>query len=214
MARAKFISPELYKKSLVLLPKLPRKSSIEEVWDLIYDKIGMEAKIAVTKKSAVLTMLVSGEISTLERDPKEIIVVDKWGNTQEERYDLLLLDGINKILDEQLYLPKNKRSKKISRKKSNPENKKPVKAQAVDSKPVKKTTNNKKETPEKIKKTAKTVEKPVSIKKDVKAIPIKKDSKAKEKPIPIKNEPKPKEKVAPVKKDPKPKRKYTKKEKV
>lgn len=192
MARAKFISPELYKKSLVLLPKLPRKSSIEEVWDLIYDKIGMEAKIAVTKKSAVLTMLVSGEISTLERDPKEIIVVDKWGNTQEERYDLLLLDGINKILDEQLYLPKNKRSKKISRKKSNPENKKPVKAQAVDTKPVKKTTTTKKEAPEKVKKTAKTAEKPV----------------------PVKNEPKPKEKVEPVKKNPKPKRKYTKKEKV
>lgn len=209
MARAKFISPELYKKSLVLLPKLPRKSSIEEVWDLIYDKIGMEAKIAVTKKSAVLTMLVSGEISTLERDPKEIIVVDKWGNTQEERYDLLLLDGINKILDEQLYLPKNKRSKKISRKKSNPENKKPAKAQAVDTKPVKKTTTTKKETPEKVKKTAKTAEKPVSIKKDVKS-----KAKEKEKPVPIKNEPKPKEKVEPVKKDPKPKRKYTKKEKV
>ena len=207
MARAKFISPELYKKSLVLLPKLPRKSSIEEVWDLIYDKIGMEAKIVVTKKNAVLTMLVSGEISTLERDPKEIIVVDKWGNTQEERYDLLLLDGINKILDEQLYLPKNKRSKKISRKKSDPVNKKPAKTQTVDTKPVKKTTNTKKESPETVKKTAKTAEKPVYIKKDVK-------SKAKEKPVPMKNEHEPKEKVTPVKKDPKLKRKYTKKEKV
>lgn len=194
MARAKFISPDLYKKSLVLLPKLPRKSSIEEVWDLIYDKIGMEAKIAVTKKSAVLTMLVSGEISTLERDPKEIIVVDKWGNTQEERYDLLLLDGINKILDEQLYLPKNKRSKKISRKKSDPVNKKPAKTQTVDTKPVKKIANTKKESPEKVKKTPKTVEKPVSLKKDV--------------------ESKEKEKTIPVKKDPKLKRKYTKKEKV
>jgi hypothetical protein len=145
MARAKFISPELYKKSLILLPKLPRKSSIEDVWDLIYDKIGMEAKIGVTKKNAVLTMFISEETFTLERDTKEIIVVDKWGNTQEERYDILLQDGITKILDEQLYLPKDQRNKKRSKNRSNPRNKKVTKTQEIDNKQVKRSRTIKRE---------------------------------------------------------------------
>lgn len=110
---AKYISAEYHKKFSKFVPELQRKTTLTDLWNIIYDKFNIEASITVGKTVAKIKYTLREKTYELERPSAEIIVVGPNGDTKEENYDLLIKDALDHMLQNKLLKePKTKTSKR------------------------------------------------------------------------------------------------------
>ena len=93
----KYITQELYSKFEKVVPELPRKSTLEELWNAVHDKFELDAELVVDKvktKKATLSFTVKGKEYKVERHAGEIYVTNENGDVRAERYELLIMDAL------------------------------------------------------------------------------------------------------------------------
>lgn len=119
---AKYITKNLHKKFSKLIPELAKKTTPEDLWNMVCEKCAIEGEITVdtvkTKKAA-LVFTVKNKEYCAERSAGEIYVVNEKGDLKDERYDLLILDALEIIAGLKLWRKKErkKRTDKTTNKK-------------------------------------------------------------------------------------------------
>lgn len=109
---AKYISSELYKKYSTLIPiEFPRKSTPYELWNLVADNFKIEdTEILVGLKDAYITFKIKGTDCKCIRPSNQIIIINANDDVVEERYELLVIDALEYILNNK-FIKKQKKKK-------------------------------------------------------------------------------------------------------
>lgn len=111
---AKYISSELYNYWNKFFPELPRKTSVEDLWNIIFDNFLEDAAIEINQTTATMWFVAKGSDKRYEivHPRSDIIVEDDDGGTKEERIPLIVNETIEKIVKEKIIKkPRMKRAK-------------------------------------------------------------------------------------------------------
>lgn len=111
---AKYISDkqyEFYKN--IFKDKITRKTTPDNLWDLIHVELLNETtEIYIGLKKANIKFTINEVDYSCIRDRNEIIITSDSGNVVNEKYELLINDVINYIIDNKLIKTKKPRKKK------------------------------------------------------------------------------------------------------
>lgn len=111
---AKYISDrhyEFYKN--IFKDKITRKTTPDNLWDLIHVELLNETtEIYIDLKKANIKFTINEVDYNCIRDRNEIIILSDSGNVVNEKYELLINDVINYIIDNKLIKTKKSRKKK------------------------------------------------------------------------------------------------------
>lgn len=112
---AKYITKDLHKNFSKLIPDLAKKTTPEDLWNMVCEKCAIEGEITVdtvkTKKAALIFTVKNKEYR-VERDVKEIYPVNDAGDVKDERYDLLVIDALEIVAGLKLWRKKERKNKK------------------------------------------------------------------------------------------------------
>lgn len=111
---AKYITAELHKKFSKLIPELPRKTTLTELWNAVYDKYEIEGELTVdTVKThkAVLEFTVRGETRKIVKPVDEIYTI-VGDDCKSENYEVLIKEGLEQIAEMKLWKKSNKKKEK------------------------------------------------------------------------------------------------------
>jgi hypothetical protein len=111
---AKYISDkqyEFYKN--IFKDKITRKTTPDNLWDLIHVELLNETtEIYIDLKKANVKFTINEVDYNCIRDRNEIIIISDSGNVVNEKYELLINDVIDYIIDNKLIKTKKPRKKK------------------------------------------------------------------------------------------------------
>ena len=110
---AKYIQQELFDRYLTIIPDLKRRITLENLWNMIYDKYFSDGVILVDEK-AILSVLYNGKEIRIEKPRDEVYLVSDSGDTQEN-YDILLIEVLNVLYSKLTKNTKGTRKKKASK---------------------------------------------------------------------------------------------------
>ena len=101
---AKYITADLYDFWNKFFENLPRKSTLEDLWNIVYDDMMSDAGIEISLSKAKIWFVLKSsdkcyEIVVPRRD---IIIEDDEHGIKEERYNILLQRAFDKIKKEKL----------------------------------------------------------------------------------------------------------------
>lgn len=97
-----------------LQDKLVKKTTLYELWDLIYEDLIEDAEIKIDLQRAKIFFIINKKEYTISRPRNEILIRNENGSLKEEQYDILINDAINFIIENNLI----KKQKKIKKEKS------------------------------------------------------------------------------------------------
>ena len=111
---AKYITAEMHKKFSKLIPELPRKTTLTDLWNAVYDKCEIEGEITVdttNTKKAVLEFTVRGETYKIVK-PVDVIYTIVGDDCKAENYEVLIKEGLELIAEMKLWKKSNKKKEK------------------------------------------------------------------------------------------------------
>ena len=116
----KYINEKLYEGFKDHLGnKLVKKTTFEQLWELLYDDVIKDVEIRIGLKEAKVKFIVQEEEFEFTKNRKDIIIEADNGNVIDEKYDALLNDALEYIIDNKLLKKKKKKDKKAQKEKSN-----------------------------------------------------------------------------------------------
>lgn len=107
---AKYIQQELFDRYLTIFPELKRRTTLEDLWNIVYDKYFSDGVLMVDEK-AILSVSYNGKELRVEKPRDEIYLVSDSGDTQEN-YDILLIEALNILYSKLTKSTKGTRKKK------------------------------------------------------------------------------------------------------
>ena len=110
---AKYINSDLNTRfSKLLKVELPKKTTLETLWNQVYDNLLTEAEITIQKDIAQIRFWV-GEIEhKCSRKRNEVLIETDSGDIKDEKYEVLILDALKYMLDNRVFAKKNMKKKK------------------------------------------------------------------------------------------------------
>lgn len=111
---AKYISDKQYDfYKNIFGGKITRKTNFDTLWELIQiELLNDSAEIYVDLKNARIRFVLNDIFYECSRNRNEIIIMSNIGNVIEEKYDLLIFDVVDYIIDNKLIKTKKSRKKK------------------------------------------------------------------------------------------------------
>lgn len=111
---AKYITDKQYDfYKNIFKDKITRKTKPNDLWELIHVELLKETtEIRIDLKQAKIRFIINEVTHECLRDRNEIILVSTTGDVREEKYELMLNDVIEYIIDNKLIKIKKPRKKK------------------------------------------------------------------------------------------------------
>lgn len=109
---AKYIQPELFDRYLTIFPDLKRRTKLEDLWNMVYDKYFSDGVITIDEK-AVLSVQYNGKELKVEKPRDDVYLVYDSGDTQEN-YEVLLIEVLNVLYSKLTKNTKRTRKKKAT----------------------------------------------------------------------------------------------------
>lgn len=100
---AKYITTDLYDFWGKFFDDLPRKTSLEELWNIVFDNMMDDAAIEIDLKKAKIWFVLKGLEKRYEIEvPRQDIIAEDENGTKDERYNILLQLAFEKIKKDKL----------------------------------------------------------------------------------------------------------------
>lgn len=110
---AKYIQQELFDRYLTIIPDLKRRTTLEDLWNIVYDKYFSDGILLIDEK-AILSVQYNGKEIRVEKPRDEIYLLNDSCDAQEH-YDILLVEVLNILYNKLTKSTKGTRKKKATK---------------------------------------------------------------------------------------------------
>jgi hypothetical protein len=111
---AKYISPDVFKKFVRIVPELKRKIDLLELWGDVCFEHSIYGELTANKRKCILSFTYRNKEYSVEKPLKDVLYVTEAGDVVDNRYEILFpiaLDLIYNLVIEQAEKDLNKKTK-------------------------------------------------------------------------------------------------------